>query len=174
MFGLFGHAPLSAVEFVTSTTFPDPAAIAIVPLAVPQAVVHDVAEGVSELLGRPDRHRVEPVGEDLPLATEPPVDPPRDPDLPALHPLREVAVRVGFRHDVHVVALDRELADPERALPAAVDERGPEHLAELERVGRAELGRLVFVGADQMAAYQQRGAVGVGVLTVFLAASSGG
>ena len=33
MFGSFGQVPVSAVEFLTSATFPDPAAIAIVPVA---------------------------------------------------------------------------------------------------------------------------------------------
>jgi hypothetical protein len=33
MFGSFGHAPVSAVEVLTSATLPEPAAIAIVPIA---------------------------------------------------------------------------------------------------------------------------------------------
>ena len=33
MFGSLGHAPVNAVEFLTSTTLPEPAAIAIVPVA---------------------------------------------------------------------------------------------------------------------------------------------
>ena len=33
MFGSFGQAPVSAVEFFTSVTFPEPAAMAIVPVA---------------------------------------------------------------------------------------------------------------------------------------------
>ncbi len=33
MLGSFGHAVVNAVEFLTSTTLPEPAAIAIVPVA---------------------------------------------------------------------------------------------------------------------------------------------
>ena len=33
MFGSLGHAPVNAVELLTSTTLPEPAAIAIVPVA---------------------------------------------------------------------------------------------------------------------------------------------
>jgi hypothetical protein len=33
MFGSFGHVPVSAVEFLTSATLPELAAIAIVPVA---------------------------------------------------------------------------------------------------------------------------------------------
>src|SRR6185369_10860957 len=38
----------------------------------------------------------------------------------------------GLADQVDVVALDRELTDPELAPPTAEDERAPEHLAQLE------------------------------------------
>jgi len=43
-----------------------------------------------------------------------------------------VRVVAGLTDQVDVVALDRELADPELAPPTTVDERAPEHFAELE------------------------------------------
>jgi hypothetical protein len=55
-----------------------------------------------------------------------------DPDRPALNPARELRVVTSFADQVNVVALDRELADPERTLAAAVDKRSAKDLAQLE------------------------------------------
>ena len=60
------------------------------------------------------------------------VEPARDAHRPALDPARELGVAAGLADQMDVVALDRELADPEPAPPATVDERAPQHLAQLE------------------------------------------
>src|SRR6185436_18732669 len=55
-----------------------------------------------------------------------------DAHRPALDPARQLGGVAGLADQVDVVALDRELADPELAPPTAEDERPPKHLAQLE------------------------------------------
>src|SRR5262249_52740526 len=60
------------------------------------------------------------------------VETPRNPHRPALDAPRPRLRASRLADHVHVVALDRELADPELALLAAVDERAAQDPAELE------------------------------------------
>ena len=63
------------------------------------------------------------VREDPAAPAGPEVESPRARDLEALHPARERQVRVGLDDQVDVVALDRDVADPEVA--AAAGDREP-------------------------------------------------
>src|SRR5689334_11362820 len=68
------------------------------------------------------------------------VEPARDTHRPALDPARQLGGVAGFADQVDVIALDRELADPELAPPTAEDECLPEHLAQLEPAEPGDVG----------------------------------
>src|SRR5439155_18571548 len=95
--------------------------------AVAPRVLEDVAERVAGLRRRGQDLEVIAVVEHAAAPAEEAVDPARDPHRPALDAPRARRGRVGFAHEVDVVALDRELADPELALATAVDERPAQH-----------------------------------------------
>ena len=72
------------------------------------------------------------VVEDGALAPEMAVEPARHADRPALDAARELRRVARLADQVEMGALDRELADAEPVLAAAVDEGCAEHLAQLE------------------------------------------
>src|SRR5262245_39020148 len=95
-------------------------------------VLEHVAQRMAGLGRRRQDLEVVAVVEDRAGPPEVAVEPARDAHRPALNPARQVLAVAGLADQVNVVALDRELADPEHAPPAAEDERRAEHLAELE------------------------------------------
>src|SRR5689334_22381938 len=95
-------------------------------------VLEHVAQGMAGLGRRREDLEVIAVVEDRARPPEVAVEPARDAHRPALDPARQVCVVAGLADQMDVVALDRELADPELAPPTTVDERTPEHLAQLE------------------------------------------
>src|SRR5258708_1912634 len=95
--------------------------------AVPPRVLERIAERVSHLLRKPDHLDVVAVVEQTSAPLELRVEPTRDAHRPALNPTRERGVVARLADQVHVIALDRELADPEVALVATRDKRASEN-----------------------------------------------
>ena len=95
-------------------------------------VVEHVAQGMAGLGRRREDLEVVAVVEHRAGPPEVAVEPARDAHRPALDPARQALAVGGLADQVDVVALDRELADPELAPAATEDECPPEHLAELE------------------------------------------
>ena len=96
-------------------------------LAVPTGVLQYVAERSAGLTRRLDDLEVITVLEHLADPPEHAVEATRDAHAPALDATRERDVVARFADQVDVIALDRELTDPERVLAAAVDERAAQH-----------------------------------------------
>src|SRR5262249_31475693 len=98
-------------------------------LPVAARVLEHVAQGMAGLGRRGEDLQVKAVIEDRAGPAEVAVESARDAYRPALDPARELCVVAGLADQVDVIALDRELADPEGAPEAPVDERRPEDLA---------------------------------------------
>src|SRR6185436_7346766 len=101
-------------------------------LAVTPRVLDHVAQGMTGPGRRGEDLQVIAVVEDRAGPPQVAVEPARDAHRPALDPARQLRAVAGLADQVDVVALDRELTDPEPAPPATVDERAPQHLAQLE------------------------------------------
>src|SRR6185436_6378017 len=101
-------------------------------LAVTPRVLDHVAQGMTGPGRRGEDLEVIAVVEDRAGPPEVAVEPARDAHRPALDPARQLCGVAGLADQVDVVALDRELADPELAPPTAENKRPPEHLAQLE------------------------------------------
>src|SRR6185436_4874582 len=101
-------------------------------LAVAPRVLEHVAEDMAGLGRRGEDLQVIAVVEDRAGPPQVAVEPARDAHRPALDPARQLRAVAGLADQVDVVALDRELADPELAPPTAENKRAPEHLAQLE------------------------------------------
>src|SRR5438874_4595614 len=99
---------------------------------MPARVLEHVAQRVAGLGRRREDLDMIAVVEHAALTPEVAVEPARDPHRPALDTARQRGAGVGFADHMDVVALDRELTDPELAHPTAVHECTPEHLAQLE------------------------------------------
>src|SRR5205823_7800601 len=101
-------------------------------LAMPARVLEHVAQRVAGLGRCGEDLDVIAVVEHSAVTPEVAVEPARDPHRPALDAARQRSAGAGFADHVDVVALDRELTDPELAEPAAMHERAPQHPAQLE------------------------------------------
>jgi len=80
---------------------------------VPSPVLKDIDEGVAHLAGRPERARVKAVPPHASSPAEGPIDALREADGETLDAPRERASTVGLDDQVEMVALHRELKDPE-------------------------------------------------------------